>query len=176
LLAEFWNFAQGVLAFANLNQFVPVGLGKVMLHSTVLTVFGHQEGAEVGYNRSRTEILRNDERNSNSPGDRYPDIVLAALDNETFPIYQNDGKGGFTAVTSKTGMTLLSTPMSGYSVHIADFDNDGWKDIFVSRGDVQSPAMAERRHIDQPNTVFRNRFWGPAATASPRFCVWRFES
>jgi hypothetical protein len=88
--------------------------------------------------------------------DGYPDIALVALDNETFPIYQNDGRGGFTEVTSKSGMTLLSTPLSGYSVHIADFDNDGWKDIFVSRGDVQSPAMAERRHIDQPNTVFRN--------------------
>jgi hypothetical protein len=88
--------------------------------------------------------------------DGYPDIALVALDNETFPIYQNDGKGGFTEVTSKSGMTLLSTPMSGYSIHIADFDNDGLKDIFVSRGDVQSPAMAERRHIDQLNTVFRN--------------------
>jgi hypothetical protein len=46
--------------------------------------------------------------------------------------------------------------MSGYSIHMADLDNDGWKDIFVSRGDVQSPAMAGRRQIDQPNTVFRN--------------------
>jgi hypothetical protein len=53
-------------------------------------------------------------------------------------------------------MAVLSMPMSGYSIHIADFDNDGWKDIFASRGDVQSPAMAERRQIDQPNTVFRN--------------------
>jgi len=88
--------------------------------------------------------------------DGRPDIVLVALDNETFPIYQNEGKRGFTEVTAKTGMTLLSTPMSGYSVHFADFDNDGWKDIFVSRGDVQSPAMAARRHIDQLNTVFRN--------------------
>jgi hypothetical protein len=88
--------------------------------------------------------------------DGYPDVAFVALNNETFPIYQNDGKGGFTEVTSKSGMTLLSTPMSGYSIHIADFDNDGWKDIFVSRGDVQSSAMAERRHIDQPNTVFRN--------------------
>jgi hypothetical protein len=88
--------------------------------------------------------------------DGYPDAVLVALDNETFPVYQNNGKGAFTEVTGKTGMTLLSTPMSGYSPNIADFDNDGWKDIFVSRGDVQSPAMAARRHIDQPNTVFRN--------------------
>ncbi len=88
--------------------------------------------------------------------DGYPDIVIVALDNETFPIFQNDGKGGFLEITSRTGMTALSNPMSGYSPNIADFDNDGWKDIFVSRGHVQSPNMAGRSQIDQPNTVFRN--------------------
>ena len=88
--------------------------------------------------------------------DGLPDIAVVALQNETFPIYQNNGKGGFVEVTAKSGMTLLSNPMSGYSPNIADFDNDGWKDIFVSRGDVQSPNMAARTRIDQPNTVFRN--------------------
>ena len=88
--------------------------------------------------------------------DGYPDIVIAALQNETFPIYQNNGKGMFTEVTARSGMTVLSTPMSGYSVNIADFDNDGWKDIFVSRGDVASPNMSVRLQVDQPNTVFRN--------------------
>jgi enediyne biosynthesis protein E4 len=88
--------------------------------------------------------------------DGYPDIAIVALDDETFPVYLNNTKGGFTEVTAKSGMALLSNPMSGYSPNIADFDNDGWKDIFVSRGDVQSPAMAGRRRIDQPNTVFRN--------------------
>jgi len=88
--------------------------------------------------------------------DGYPDIVLVALDNETFPIYLGGATGDFTEVTAKSGMALLSAPMSGYSPNIGDFDNDGWKDIFVSRGDVQSPLMAGRRWIDQPNTVFRN--------------------
>jgi len=88
--------------------------------------------------------------------DGSPDIVIVALDDETFPIYLSNGKGGFNEVTAKSGMSLLSNPMSGYSPNIGDFDNDGWKDIFVSRGDVQSPAMAQRRHIAQPNTVFRN--------------------
>lgn len=88
--------------------------------------------------------------------DGKPDIIVVALDSETFPVYENNGKGGFTEITGRSGMTLLSNPMSGYSPNIADFDNDGWKDIFVSRGDVQSPAMSGHRVIDQPNTVFRN--------------------
>jgi hypothetical protein len=46
--------------------------------------------------------------------------------------------------------------MAGYSPMIADFDNDGWKDIFVSRGHVQSLQYADRLKIEQPNTVFRN--------------------
>jgi hypothetical protein len=88
--------------------------------------------------------------------DGLPDIAIAALQNETFPVFQNNGKGGFAEITARSGMTTLSNPMSGYSVNIADFDNDGWKDVFVSRGDVASPNMASRIQVEQNNTVFRN--------------------
>ena len=88
--------------------------------------------------------------------DGYPDICLVALDNETFPIYRNTGKGNFVEVTEQSGMAALSRPMAGYSPTIADFDNDGWKDIFVTRGHVQSLLSAPRLSIEQPNTVFRN--------------------
>ena len=43
-------------------------------------------------------------------------------------------------------MTKLSLPMAGYSPTIADFDNDGWKDIFVTRGHVQSLLVAAEPH------------------------------
>jgi hypothetical protein len=88
--------------------------------------------------------------------DGYPDIVLVALDGETFPIYRNTGKGNFAEVTRESGMTKLSLPMAGYSPTIADFDNDGWKDIFVSRGHVQSLLAEPNLVVAQPNTVFRN--------------------
>ena len=88
--------------------------------------------------------------------DGYPDIILVALDGETFPVYKNTGKGSFVEVTRESNMTKLSLPMAGYSPTIADFDNDGWKDIFVSRGHVQSLQASQNLMVAQPNTVFRN--------------------
>jgi hypothetical protein len=88
--------------------------------------------------------------------DGYPDIILVALDGETFPLYKNTGKGYFVEVTRESNMTKLTLPMSGYSPTIADFDNDGWKDIFVTRGHVQSLLAEPNIAVAQPNTVFRN--------------------
>jgi enediyne biosynthesis protein E4 len=88
--------------------------------------------------------------------DGYPDISVVALDDETFPLFKNTGKGDFIDVTAASKMGSLSMPMAGYSTNIVDLDNDGWKDIFVTRGHVQSPLAAPRITVDQPNSVFRN--------------------
>jgi hypothetical protein len=88
--------------------------------------------------------------------DGYPDIVFAALDYETFPVFRNLGKGKFADITGASGMGRLSAAMAGYSPNVADFDNDGWKDVFVSRGHVQSLEYAAQAQIEQPNTIFRN--------------------
>ena len=88
--------------------------------------------------------------------DGFPDIAFVALDHETFPLFRNLGKHGFTDITGASGLARLSVSMAGYSPTIADFDNDGWKDLFVSRGHVQSLGYATHAAIEQPNTVFRN--------------------
>ena len=88
--------------------------------------------------------------------DGLADIAFVALDNETFPLFRNLGTRGFADITGSSGMARQSMPMAGYSPTIADFDNDGWKDIFVTRGHVQSLEYASRAQIEQPNTVFRN--------------------
>lgn len=88
--------------------------------------------------------------------DGYPDIAFVALENELFPVFRNTGKRDFADATQKSGMAKLSVSMAGYSPMIADFDNDGWKDLFVSRGHVQSLDYAPRVVVEQHNTIFRN--------------------
>jgi len=87
--------------------------------------------------------------------DGYPDIAFVALVNQTFPLFQNTGKGNFREVTSESGMRDASLKMSGFGAGLYDFDNDGWKDLFVSGGHVQSITLPGQP-VDQPNTVFRN--------------------
>ena len=88
--------------------------------------------------------------------DGFPDIAFVALDDETFPIFRNTGKGDFADITRSSGMAVLSLPMAGYSPTICDFDNDGWKDIFVTRGHVEVMLPVRQGQVEQPNTVFRN--------------------
>jgi enediyne biosynthesis protein E4 len=87
--------------------------------------------------------------------DGYPDVAYVALNRQTFPLFRNTGKGDFVEATASSAMTTESMGMSGFGPALYDFDNDGWKDLFVSRGHVSAthPPGAE---VKQPNTVFRN--------------------
>ena len=87
--------------------------------------------------------------------DGYPDIAFVALNKQTFPLFKNTGKGEFVEVTASSGMGKQSMDMSGFGSALYDFDNDGWKDWFVSRGHV-SATNPPGEAVRQPNTVFRN--------------------
>ena len=65
-------------------------------------------------------------------------------------------RGALPMPPEAAALARLTLPMAGYSPTIADFDNDGWKDIFVTRGHVQALGSGSKVQIDQPNTVFRN--------------------
>ena len=58
--------------------------------------------------------------------DGLPDIIIVALVNETFPVYQNTGKAAFVDITAASGMAALSRPMSGYSPNILGHDGGKW--------------------------------------------------
>lgn len=87
--------------------------------------------------------------------DGLPDISFAALANQTFPLFRNAGDGTFQDITARSGMAALSAHTSGFGAGLYDFDNDGWKDLFVTGGHVQSQEMPGQV-INQNNVVFRN--------------------
>jgi len=89
--------------------------------------------------------------------DGLPDIVMAALAGETFPLFHNEGKGWFRDATYQSHLGDLTNKRSGWSAAFVDFNNDGWKDLFVSGSHVNDTVEAfEVTPYRLPNAVFAN--------------------
>ena len=89
-------------------------------------------------------------------GDGLAEVVYAALPDETFPLMRNTGEGYFEDLSQPSGLAKQTRDMAGYAAVIADFDNDAWKDIFFSLGDVQARPINPELPVERHNTVFRN--------------------
>lgn len=106
--------------------------------------------------------------------DGFEDLWHTAIENESFPLFKNTGRGDFSEVTDLSGLGHVTRQMSGWSNGIADFDNDGWKDLFVARGNVHDNiSKMSLRNYEEPNTVFRNlgngKFQDVSEAAGPDF-------
>jgi len=68
--------------------------------------------------------------------DGRPDIIVTELPREIYGVYHNEGKGMFSYQSLQAGFGELSSGSSGWGVGLEDFDNDGWKDVFIAQGHV----------------------------------------
>jgi enediyne biosynthesis protein E4 len=68
--------------------------------------------------------------------DGRPDIFVTVLPRELYGVYHNDGAGVFTYDSLETGLGAMTSGSSGWGVGLEDFDNDGWKDLFVAQSHV----------------------------------------
>lgn len=71
----------------------------------------------------------------------YLNSGLLGLYNTVFsddynPLYHNDGGGNFTDVSYQAEIAEATIPFLGWGTGFLDFDNDGWKDLFVANGHV----------------------------------------
>jgi enediyne biosynthesis protein E4 len=82
--------------------------------------------------------------------DGRPDILVTNLAKQIYAVYHNDGNGSFSYRSLQTGLGVLSAGSSGWGMRLADFDNDGWKDLFVA----QSHVMDNVEQID-PSLHYR---------------------
>jgi hypothetical protein len=62
--------------------------------------------------------------------DGLPDIFIVSGEGSPSRLYHNEGKGRFTDVTAKMGLDAASG--WGQGVCVADYDNDGFTDLFVT--------------------------------------------
>lgn len=78
--------------------------------------------------------------------------LFIACQYQSNAFFINNGRGKFTEVTRATGLFTEGGGIGGY---VADFDGDGWEDLYVTR-------------VNRPNLMYRNL--GPdSLTGLPRF-------
>jgi enediyne biosynthesis protein E4 len=68
--------------------------------------------------------------------DGRPDVIVSVLPREVYCLYHNDGGGFFTYKSLESGLGALTSLSSGWGAGLEDFDNDGWKDLFVAQSHV----------------------------------------
>ncbi len=68
--------------------------------------------------------------------DGRPDVLVTVLPREIYSLYHNEGGGTFNYASLEAGLGGLTSMSSGWGVGLEDFDNDGWKDLFVAQGHV----------------------------------------
>jgi hypothetical protein len=116
--------------------------------------------------------MGSDFRDVNNDG--APDIWYTAVEHQRFPLLINTKHGDFDDQTVAMGLQPTSE-MSGWGNGMFDFDNDGWKDLFVARSNVVDNInqLIPTRRFPEPNSIFRNlgngKFEEVSGTAGPDF-------
>ena len=81
------------------------------------------------------------------------DIYNTVFSDDYNPLYRNDGGANFTDVSYQLGIADITIPFLGWGDGFLDYDNDGWKDIFVGNGHIYP-------QVDQQN-------WGTSYAQRP---------
>jgi hypothetical protein len=88
--------------------------------------------------------------------DGWLDIVRTNFSEQVTTLYRNHG-AGFADASIRAGLGV-NRKYVGFGVDFADFDNDGWPDIFIANGHVYSQLEGLKLHITyrQPRVFYRN--------------------
>lgn len=89
--------------------------------------------------------------------DGFADISVTALTGETYPLFRGVGDGFFEDATYRSRLAQGSSQRAGWGNGFADFNNDGWKDLFTANSHVSDLVhLFEAAEYKQANSVFVN--------------------
>jgi hypothetical protein len=90
--------------------------------------------------------------------DGRPDIVVTDLSNERYRLFRQGADGSFQDVTHTSGVGAATQLFAGWSTRFFDYDNDGWKDVFVAQGHVMDTIEKTSPNLRylQPPLLLRN--------------------
>jgi hypothetical protein len=106
--------------------------------------------------------------------DGWPDIFVNSLANQRYALFHNEKGRSFSYVSQASGLARISLLHSGWGARFADFDNDGWKDLFVAQGHVMDNIELTQPSVRyrEPLLMLRNnhgRFEDVSATSGAPF-------
>ena len=91
-------------------------------------------------------------------GDGRLDLFVTHLDLEFNRLYRNLRDGSFEDASFHARLGYSTYRFSGFGTRFLDFDNDGWRDLFIANGHVLDNVT--RYHAGttyaEPKTVYRN--------------------
>jgi enediyne biosynthesis protein E4 len=90
-------------------------------------------------------------------GDGWLDIARTNFSEQVTTLYRNLGNGAFEDASIKAGLGV-NRKYLGFGVGFLDFDNDGWKDLFLANGHVYSQIASRKLHLSykEPKVLYRN--------------------
>jgi hypothetical protein len=90
-------------------------------------------------------------------GDGWLDLARTNFSEQVTSLYRNYGNGAFEDASIKAGLGI-NRKYLGFGVGFFDFDNDGWKDLFLANGHVYSQIAGRKLHVSykEPKVLYRN--------------------
>ena len=84
--------------------------------------------------------------------DGWPDLFYNNLKGQIWGLFRNSSGKYMNYVSGLSHVSRLSEHSSGWSNGFVDYNNDGWKDLYSSNGDIDNMGEVSR----QPDTMFEN--------------------
>lgn len=107
--------------------------------------------------------------------DGWPDVFLNALSLQGYVLLRNT-RGEYEDVSDVAGLSAVTMPYGGWGTKFVDYDNDGWKDVFVAQGHVMDtisadfPSIQYKQHLLLMRNV-RGRYEDVSPNGGPSFRV-----